>query len=68
MRADGLMTDGQIKRWLGSGEGNRKVRVLQDGCVEYYGSRDYYDRDHDYWHCFGSRKDYPVSGDTAYHA
>ena len=43
-----------IRTLLGHGLGNRKVRVKQNGDVEYYGSIDYYDRQHDYWHYAGT--------------
>jgi len=42
-----------IRKHLDHGEGNRKVRIHGDGSVEYYGSTDHYDRQHDYWHVGG---------------
>lgn len=44
-----------IRQHLGHGDGNRKVRIKQDGTVEYYGSTDHFDRQHDYWHYAGER-------------
>ena len=62
-----LMSNRAIRRHLGSGEGNRMVRITQEGEVHYYGSRDHADRDHDYWHSYGVRADYPADGNTPYH-
>lgn len=53
-----LMTATQIRKYLGHGEGSRKVRVKRDGTVEYWGSCDPFDRSHDYWHFGGWVEEY----------
>jgi hypothetical protein len=49
------VTDAMIRKHLGHGDGNRVVRVKRDGTVEYHGSVDPFDRQHDYWHYAGTR-------------
>lgn len=49
--------DRDIREYLGHGKGNRRVRVRSYGIVEYYGSTDDTDRDHDYWHFGGYRNE-----------
>ena len=51
------VTDKEIRKHLGHGEGNRKVRVKRDGWVEYYGSTVDPDHTHDYWRYAGVRSD-----------
>jgi hypothetical protein len=46
-----------IRGHFGHGEGNRKVKIKQNGEVHYYGSIDPFDREHDYWHFGGYVKD-----------
>lgn len=42
-----------IRSHLGHGEGNRVVRIKNNGEVHYYGSTIDTDRDHDWWHYGG---------------
>jgi hypothetical protein len=50
------ITNREIRAYFGHGQGNRRVRICRDGMVEYYGSTNPTDRQHDYWHCAGSRE------------
>jgi len=43
----------RIRKHLGHGKGDRRVRVKQNGVVEYWGTTDFYDREHDFWHFGG---------------
>lgn len=52
------MTADEIRAHHGHGIGYRRVRVGRDCKVSYYGSTDAFDRQHDYWHDGGWRKDY----------
>ena len=43
-------THQQIRDYYHDGEGSRRVRISEDGCVSYYGSRDSHNHWHYYWH------------------
>ena len=52
-----MITNRDIRDYLGHGEGNRRVRIKHDGTVEYYGSTEHTDRSHDWWHYGGTREE-----------
>ena len=52
------ITARDVRKYLGHGDGNRRVRVSRDGHVTYYGSTDPADRSHDYWHEGGWTREY----------
>jgi hypothetical protein len=56
-------THREIRSSLGHGEGNRRVRISQDGRVTYYGSTTDIDRSQDWWHEGGYVTDYKVDDD-----
>lgn len=58
MKQNQQITAAAIRKHLGHGQGNRRVRVARDGRVTYYGSTSDTDRQHDYWHDGGWVRDY----------
>jgi len=51
------ITDNEIRKYLGHNGCECRVRVLPNGQVERYGSRDPFDRSKDFWAFMGWRQD-----------
>lgn len=61
-------TPRQIRAYLGHGQGSRKVRITIEGRVNYYGSTDPANRQHDYWHEGRFADEYRVADDGTVYA
>jgi hypothetical protein len=57
----------QIRKFLGHGQGSRKVRVSRRGIVQYIGSPSGTDRGNDFWHDGRFADEYRVDADGTVH-